>query len=134
MTRIGKIVSKDSELLVTDQHKEQDETDEGSDEQQKSKEQSLRCADAIDPTGASLCKSDSTSRQHHFQTVLEIFILRVFRVAPDVLPHHINDSGADQRVFNDERVQIRSRVLHDGSHDVDSLAARRIQMEWRDGR
>jgi hypothetical protein len=42
-----------------------------------------------------------------------------------MLPHDVYNGGPDQGIFDYERIQIRGRVLNDGSHYVDSSAALR---------
>ena len=46
----------------------------------------------------------------------------VARPAADVLPHDEQHAGADQRVLDDERKQVRRRLADDGAHDVDPAA------------
>lgn len=38
-------------------------------------------------------------------------------IATNVLPHHVDDCSADERVLNDERIQIRSGVSYDSAHN-----------------
>lgn len=47
-------------------------------------------------------------------------------IATDMLPHHIYDSSADERVLDDERIQIRSGVSYDSAHNWVPSAHRRI--------
>lgn len=50
----------------------------------------------------------------------------------NVLPHDVDDSGSDERVFNDEGVQVGGGVLHYGAHNVDSpTAVVGDQRRWR---
>lgn len=107
MTSIGEIISQNPELFVTNENEEQDQTDQRSDEKQQPEEKSLRSADTVDPTGIRVGERNSTSRQHDFQAVFEIFIL-LLRVASNVLPHDVNDGGSNQRVFNDKWIQVWS--------------------------
>lgn len=134
MAGISEIVSQNPELFVTHQHEEQNQTNRRSNQQQKSKEQSLRSTNAVNTSGVGLGEGDSASRQHHLQSVLEIFILREFGVTADVFPHHEDDSGANQRVLNDEWIQVWCRVLNDCAHDVDTLAAGGVEVERRNCR
>lgn len=132
MTRVGEVVSEDPELLVAHQHEEQNEANECTHEQQKSKEQALRGTNAIDASGC-LSEGNSATRQHHLQAMFEVFIVGVLRVAANVFPHDVDDDGANQRVLDDERIQVGSRISDDCAHDIDSLAARGVQVEWCNG-
>lgn len=38
-------------------------------------------------------------------------------IAANMLPHNVNDSGSDQRVFDDEWIKVRGRVGNNGTHD-----------------
>lgn len=40
-----------------------------------------------------------------------------------MFPHDVDDGGTDQRVLDDERVEVRGRVLDDRAHDVHPAAA-----------
>lgn len=40
-----------------------------------------------------------------------------------MFPHHVDDNSPDQRVFHNKRIQIRRRVLHDRSHNIDTTTA-----------
>lgn len=44
------------------------------------------------------------------------------RRAADVLPHDIEDSGADQGVLDGAGEQERAGILHQGTHDVGAPA------------
>lgn len=66
--------------------------------------------------------------------MFKIFVLQVFWIAANVLPHNVNDSSANQRVLDNEWIQIRRRVLHNRSHDVDAFATCCVQMEWSNSR
>lgn len=132
VTSVGQVISQDSELLVTNENEEQDQADQRSDQQQQSEEKSLRCAHAVDACSVCMCKGDLATRQHNFQSMFEILVGH-FWIAPNVLPHDVNDDSANQRVLNDERIQIRRWVFHDRSHDVDAFTTCGVQVEWRDG-
>lgn len=43
-----------------------------------------------------------------------------------MLPHNVDDSGADERVFDDEWIKIRGSVSHDSSHNWVPSANRRV--------
>lgn len=43
-------------------------------------------------------------------------------IAANVFPHNVNDGGADEGVFYDERIQIRRRVSNDSAHNWVSAA------------
>lgn len=133
VTSIGEIVSQDPELLMANENEEQDQTDDRSDEKQKPEEKPFRGTDAVYTAGIRVGKCNGASRQHYFQAVFEIFV-GLFRIAANMLPHDVNDDSSDERVFNDERVQVWSGIGNDCSHDVDAFAAGGVQVEWRDGR
>lgn len=40
-----------------------------------------------------------------------------------MFPHDIDDNGTDQRVLNDEWIEIGSGVLNNSTHDVDTSTA-----------
>lgn len=128
MACISEIVSQNPELLVTDEHEEQNEANHRSDEEQQSEEQSLGGANAINSSRIGMGECYSATRKHNFQSMFEIFVL-LFLVTANVSPHHVNDNSTDQRVFNDEGVKIWRWVLDDSSHDVDAFAACGVQVE-----
>lgn len=47
-------------------------------------------------------------------------------VAANVLPHNVNDGGADKGVLDDERIQIWRRVGYDSAHNWVSAAHRSV--------
>lgn len=50
----------------------------------------------------------------------------------NMFPHDVDDSGSDERVFNDEGVEVGGGVLHYGAHNVDSpTTIVRDQCRWR---
>lgn len=43
-------------------------------------------------------------------------------MATNVPPHNVDDSGSDERVLDDARVEVGGSVLYDAAHDVDAVA------------
>lgn len=43
--------------------------------------------------------------------------------AADVFPHDEEDAGSDERVLDNEGVEVGRRVRHDGTHDLHAAAA-----------
>lgn len=59
--------------------------------------------------------------------MLEVIVIQAARITADVLPHHIQDHGSNQRVLNYEWIEIRCRVIDNCAHDVNTSAGRSIQ-------
>lgn len=121
MTGIGQVDGQQRELLMAHQDEEEYQADEGPDQQQQPKEESLRRANAVDASGTRLLShSHRPPGEHHLQPVLQVLVVHPARVAADVLPHHIQHHRPDQRVLDDERIQIRGRVVDNRSHNIDA--------------
>jgi len=71
-----------------------------------------------------MCESHGPSRQYSFQTTFKIrlALVRPTRMSANVLPHDVDHRRSDQAVLDYEREEIRCRVLHDGSHNIDASA------------
>lgn len=90
---ISKEYGQPVEWWLHNQDKEENQANERSDQCQQAEEEPLRRSNAINTTWTrSLSHGNSATRQHHFQTMLQIFFVTLC-IAANVLPHHVNNNG-----------------------------------------
>lgn len=54
--------------------------------------------------------------------MLQILVVHPARIAADVLPHDIQHHRPDQRILDDERIEVGRRIVDNGAHYVDASA------------
>lgn len=59
--------------------------------------------------------------------MFQIVVIHATGIAANVLPHDIEDYGTNQGVFNDEWIQVGGRIVHNGTHDIDTTTGGGIQ-------
>ena len=115
------------ELGPRDEHKKQNKRDDGEHQHQYPHEQTLVCARAV-----------------HRIVMRVAFVSRLWRYSgstdprtsgalrgrrpTDVLPHDVEDGGADQRILDGAGEEEGAGVLHQGAHDVGASAL--VDMVW----
>jgi len=120
---VSEVNGQQRELLMAHQDEEEYQADEGPDQQQEPEEQALRRAYAVNASGSRLLRhGHRPPREHHLQPVLQVLVVHAPWVTADVLPHDIQHHRPDQRVLDDERIQVGRRVVDNGAHDVDASA------------
>lgn len=115
------------EFRPRDEHKEQNEGDNSEHQHQDPYEQTLMRACAVHRVVVRVTFVRRLRRQTRTTDARTSCSLRCRR-ATDVLPHDVEDGGADQRVFDGAGEQEGAGVLHQGAHDVGASAL--VDMVW----
>ena len=119
------------ELVPGDEHEEEDERDDGEYQHQDAHEQALVCTCAVHGVVVRVPLVGWRGRQSLApgpRPCRPLGARREGRQAADVLPHHVQDGGADQRVLDGAGEQEGTRVLHQGPHDVGTPAL--VDVVW----
>ena len=115
------------ELRSRDEHKEENERDNREHQHQDPYEQTLMRACAVHRVVVRVTFVRRLWWQTRTTDARTSGSLRCRR-ATDVLPHDVEDSGADQRVLDGAGEQEGAGVLHQGAHDVGASAL--VDMVW----
>ena len=115
------------ELRPRDEHKKQNKGDDGKHQHQDPNEQTLMRACAVHRI---MVRVPFVSRlwRHPGSTDARTSGALSGRRPTDVLPHDVEDGGADQRILDGAGEQEGAGVLHQGAHDVGASAL--VDMVW----
>jgi len=115
------------ELRPRDEHKEQNKRDNGKHQHQDPHEQTLMCACAVHRIVMRM-PFVRRLRRHTGATDARTSGALCGRRPTDVLPHDVEDGGADERILDGAGEQEGAGVLHQGAHNV--CASALVDMVW----